>query len=418
MARISIYKRLGIPDTLAVTLSVFCLLLLLSPYLGGTDFGIFKIPQLPQGVTGVLKWLGPVAFLLGAAFFFPLVREATAEPKKAGKRQVEKLIEKLKHGNARGRREAALELSKLQGAAELALPDLIMALDDPDPHVRENATQALEVGGSAAVRHLVAVLRHQKGLAIAGPIPIVSRPIPPLRSIIGEEDVRAALVDIGQAAVPALTSALEQAGPAQKAPIAATLKRIQTSELDQVITQGLSAEDDDIRLSAAAALAEGASKEDIPALAILLHDKHLYVRVVAIVGLGKTRSRDAVAFLVDTLNREDESTVRYEVVRALAQLAEHTAEAIPPLVEALKDPTLLVQLIAVTALGEIGPAARAAVPQLLDGLKHEDWSLRQYAATALGKIGSHEAIPALTHSLEDEHEKVREAAAEALERLQ
>src|SRR5712692_4732543 len=141
MAGISIYKRLGIPDTLAVTFSLFCLLLLLSPYLGGTDFGIFKIPQLPVGITGVLKWLGPVAFLLGAALFFPLLPEATAEPKKAGKRQVEKLIERLRHGNARRRREAALALSKLQGAAELALPDLIMALDDSDPHVRENSTQ-------------------------------------------------------------------------------------------------------------------------------------------------------------------------------------------------------------------------------------------------------------------------------------
>jgi HEAT repeat protein len=347
-----------------------------------------------------------------------LLQAQLSAPKKAAKPQVEKLIERLKHGDERRRREAALALSKLGPAAEVALPDLIEALSDPDPHVRENVAQALEAGGSAAVRHLVVALRHQKGLAVIGETPMIPRPVPRLMEVIGEDDVRGALVEVGPAAVPALMDALQHGAPALKAPTAAALRKIQSGELDQVITRAVSDEDDEIRLGGAIALAESASAANVPALAALLQDSDRRIRVVGIAGLGRSRSREAIASLIEALNREKDSVVRYEAVRALRQLAEHTREAIPPLVGALKDPTLLVQLAAVMALGEIGPSAGAAIPELVNGLKHTDWTLRQHAAMALGNIGADDALPALTEALKDEHEKVRQAATEALQKIQ
>lgn len=247
---------------------------------------------------------------------------------------------------------------------------------------------------------------------------MIPRPVPRLLEVIGEDDVRGALVEVGPAAVAALMDALQHGSPALRAPTAAALRKIQSGELDQVITRAVADEDDEIRLGGATALAESASAENVAALTALLQDTDRRIRVVGIAGLGRSRSREAIASLMEALNREKESVVRYEAVRALRQLAEHTREAIPPLVGALKDPTLVVQLAAVMAFGEIGPPARPAIPELVNCLKHTDLSLRQHTAMALGNIGAADALPALTEALKDEHQDVRQAATEALQKIQ
>ena len=81
MDRMNIYERLGIPDSLKVTLSVFCIALLLAPYLGGADFGLFKIPKFPNHIVSVLRWLGPVAFLIAVALFVPVIPTPGSRPR-------------------------------------------------------------------------------------------------------------------------------------------------------------------------------------------------------------------------------------------------------------------------------------------------------------------------------------------------
>lgn len=70
-------------------------------------------------------------------------------------------------------------------------------------------------------------------------------------------------------------------------------------------------------------------------------------------------------------------------------------------------------------LGNIGPAAAEAVPALIDALKDPDEIVRQKAAQALENIGpaAAEALPALTDALEDPDEIVRRCAAVLLKRL-
>lgn len=378
----SLFTVMGLPPEFGKYVLLLALIMLLSPYVGGADFGIFKVPSFPAAMNSTLHVLGPIGMAIAIFLFLPL----WSRPPIVTKRKLKTLIKQLKHPAASRRREAALDLGKLGRAAQVAIPDLIEALNDSDPYVRENAAKALEAGGADAVRALVVALRHQKGLAITGETPMIPRPVPRLSEVIGEDDVRGALVEIGTAAVPALTHALHESAPALKAPIAAALKRIQSAKLDDTITQALSDGDNEIRLSGAIALAESASPADVPALTALLQDSYIKIRVVAIGGLGKSRSREAIASLAKVLNAEKDSRVRYEAVRALRQLADHNHEAIPPLVGALKDPTLLVQLAAVAELGEIGPPAKAAIPALTEALSHHYEDIRKAAAIALDRI--------------------------------
>ena len=62
---------------------------------------------------------------------------------------------------------------------------------------------------------------------------------------------------------------------------------------------------------------------------------------------------------------------------------------------------------------------REAIPVLIDLLKDKEWLVRDYAVWTLGNIGpdAKTAIPSLTQLLNDKHEKHRKAAAEAFNKI-
>lgn len=67
--------------------------------------------------------------------------------------------------------------------------------------------------------------------------------------------------------------------------------------------------------------------------------------------------------------------------------------------------------------GLLGPAAKDAVPALVEALKDNDSAVRSYAASTLGKIGpaARDAVPALKALSEnDPNPDVRGVAATAL----
>ena len=82
MDKISIITWLGLPESFISILLSLGLILTLSPYLAGTDFGIFKVPDLNAQYRKFLKWLGPV-FLLGLSLLFvPLLKPYNPGPYK------------------------------------------------------------------------------------------------------------------------------------------------------------------------------------------------------------------------------------------------------------------------------------------------------------------------------------------------
>jgi hypothetical protein len=96
------------------------------------------------------------------------------------------------------------------------------------------------------------------------------------------------------------------------------------------------------------------------------------------------------------------------------------AAAAPAVIAAISetDPAAREKVLAVVPL--FAPGTKEMVGPLVQGLHHADPSVRLGAATALGALGSsaREAVPALRAALDDPDAAVREAAAQALTRVQ
>lgn len=92
-------------------------------------------------------------------------------------------------------------------------------------------------------------------------------------------------------------------------------------------------------------------------------------------------------------------------------------EAVPYLIEALKDDDREVRTVAAGALISVGPEARSAVGTLVRALEDGYYFVRWNAATALGEIGDKEAAEALGYLLDDEYAEVRQAAFAALKKI-
>ncbi|WP_197026974.1 class I SAM-dependent methyltransferase [Methylomonas sp. 11b] len=71
------YQRIGIPDNVINTFLVITVVLLLAPYVGGLDFGIFKVPSFPPEIEKSLRWIAPVLFVLFLILFIPIWKTHT-----------------------------------------------------------------------------------------------------------------------------------------------------------------------------------------------------------------------------------------------------------------------------------------------------------------------------------------------------
>ena len=198
--------------------------------------------------------------------------------------------------------------------------------------------------------------------------------------------VMAALVAMGDRAVPALTGALED-------------------------------EDSFVRTNAASLLGRAgpAAAAAVPALArVLENDRHTVVlyRVAAALGNIGEAARGSIPQLIEIL--KDGNWFVYETARhGLTSFGEL---AVPALIDLLQDPDPDYHWSAADVLGDIGPAAEAAVPALARALEDSDEDVRSAAASALGNIGpaAEAAVPALARALEDPDDDVRSAVASTL----
>ena len=124
----------------------------------------------------------------------------------------------------------------------------------------------------------------------------------------------------------------------------------------------------------------------------------------------------AVPPLVEAL-RDPDRRVRERAASALAIMCRPALGAVTPLVAALQDTDAKVRRHAAMALGCIGPAG-PSVAGLVLALKDKEPPVRVTAAEALGMIGAKEAVPALTEATRDANPVVQRAAQQALRRLE
>lgn len=187
-----------------------------------------------------------------------------------------------------------------------------------------------------------------------------------------------------------------------------------------ILTQALSAPDDEVRSLAVIGLSElspGPSTV-IPALTGAMHDGCDQVRRRAARSLGDLgqAALPSLPHLVSALD-DDATCVRMEAMAAIGRIGAEAEPAVPNLIPLLADPDIRVRTVAGATIKKIG---RAAIPTLKEAMTDRDSTIRERAIMLLGQVGSDEdqVIEALLEALSDHHDDVRVAARQALELIE
>ncbi len=243
--------------------------------------------------------------------------------------------------------------------------------------------------------------------------------------------VRVALIEDRKQALEALMEALRGDKVAKVRTASGTgLGRLGPDAAPAVaaLTAALKDKDDATRAASAEALGRIGrdATEAVPALLDCLKDKKAdrFVRIFAAFALGRTEGDSAVVVpaLSETLADSDNlPDVRKSAAEALGQIGRSAADSVPVLVRILtKEPTkqtVEVRRAAAAALDRIHPDAKSVLPDLRGALKDEDKFVRSQVLHVLGRLGSDgtEAVPDVIQRLTDDQVlEVRLAAIEAL----
>lgn len=144
--------------------------------------------------------------------------------------------------------------------------------------------------------------------------------------------------------------------------------------------------------------------DSVPSLSqIIINERErINIRTAAAESLPKIGpgARTALPSLQIAMRSENDQ-VRSASVRAFAQLGT-PSEILPVFTRDLKSPDVFARLTALQGLSAMGTHAKDAVPHLIERLKDEDEQVRQYAAGVLGnlKILTKDAVSALNQTLQ------------------
>ena len=166
------------------------------------------------------------------------------------------------------------------------------------------------------------------------------------------------------------------------------------------------------------ALGPDVAPEAIEPLLRALDDPLVPVREQAVLALGGfgPLGEPAVPKLI-AIARDRNSPLRSAACGSLWHLTGDAHLVLPILKEVLREGN--VEWEPARVLAEMGPAAKSAVPDLIEALG-KDESAQIPAAEALGSIGpdARAALEALRKLLEHEEPEVRDAAREAIQRIE
>ena len=167
-----------------------------------------------------------------------------------------------------------------------------------------------------------------------------------------------------------------------------------------------------VRAAAASAIGEVGDQESISALSTALTgDESSLVRQAVAEALGEIGGEQAADSLAESLVSDQEAQVRVASAEALSEIRE--PEALPALVQARDgDQAAEVRSASSNALQDY------SLSDLTGGLRDSpSAAVRSSAAELLGERGNPAAAPDLIEAMNDRAEEVREAAAEAVEKL-
>jgi HEAT repeat protein len=271
-----------------------------------------------------------------------------------------------------------------------ALEYLFKALNDDT--TRPAAIEALVKIGPAAVEPLINALRNTS---------------PFLRSAAAE-----ALGGIKdpRAVEPLIRSVLSDSYEYARAEAAWALASMEDPRAVEPLIEALTDQHQDVRATAELALARLGPLSIEPLIKVLNKKGTAALRNSAVRALGGIKDSSVVEPLIRAL---DDAAVRDSAAIALGELKE--PKAVEPLVRILKDRAHSSSSYVAAALIKIGSPS---VEPLGKALNDNDQAVRRLAVIALGEIRDPKAIAALTERSKDESPEVRQAAQEAIEKIQ
>ncbi|MFQ5953127.1 MAG: HEAT repeat domain-containing protein, partial [Candidatus Omnitrophota bacterium] len=344
------------------------------------------------------------------------------------------LVEALGDKDAKIRKAAAQALGNVGPVAKKAIPDLMVLHGDPDPSVRQAALEATSKidktkGLSETSDALRRARRKTPSVDDVSKIPVL---IEQLSDAKTRNEARLGLINAGRDAVPALMGALKNADVIIRREALNVLAFTGVEKEEEVSAVIEAFEDPDMGVRGGAMVAlSNISPDAQKALSLLLevltHEVSNFrdsaMTALARIGYISRDEKDRVSVFIKVLMDRERVDLRKMAVKALEKIGEEAKGAAPALVNILADRT--VQKDVLFALRRIKPDPKIAVPALVTLLSAQisvpkKGLLRCEIVKTLGGMGpaAVSAVPALKERLKDRSTMVRDAAKEALDRIQ
>ncbi|MSQ94434.1 MAG: HEAT repeat domain-containing protein [Gemmataceae bacterium] len=397
--------------------------------------------------------------LVALIVLVPLLRaQDDDDPKKKKAGTIPEGLKALQHPDPKVRYRAADTLAQLGPLAKFAVPELKEALKDKHPMVRVKVAEALwkidqtpagtlmpvllqalkerEPSARAAAPPVIALLGAKAKLAVPALVnaladkefsvkvaavtalgdlgPVAKESANDLLDLTKDKEnffllepfVGAALANLGQGALPALTKALTDSSFDRRRVAAYALGSMGAAAAPAAneLAIAMQSKDPGTRRAAASALGKigPAAKSTLAQLEIALADKDPSVRIEAALATWFV-SKDSrhITVLVKALSNESVG-VRDYACQAIGVMKAGGKDAVDPVAKLLGDKDLRVR--AIMTLGEIGPAAAKTTPQLKQLLKDKDGGAQLAAAFSLWQItgDAKETLAAMTQTLSTE----------------
>ncbi len=376
------------------------------------------------------------------------------------KETVPTMIKLMSDKNEALRRKAAFALGRLAGDPEKTISVLIAAFKDEHEDVRNAAGDALWKFGKDAVPPLIEVLKGDSPTArlraatSLGEIGTDAKDAVPLLKDLylseksdGAQHYAMMLAKLGKTAVPALEAGFKDKRPEIRQFAAAAITQL-GAEAVGILVDGLGDKDVETRRLAAQTLwpMRIGDKSVVIALAFGLSDTDDLVRqhcmnALATIGipakLGSAKIKDALTdmnpevrrqayYLLQSFNENPQPALmkglenKNAKIRLMVQVNFAVNDAMPILLDALKDDDLGLRMQAASTLAQTNRETGKVAAIFVDGLKHKSVSVRIQAAQGLGQLGNTgktppEAIQALAGALKDSEATVRQQALYALQ---
>lgn len=340
--------------------------------------------------------------------------------------------------------------------AEISLPLLFRALEDPSEAIRDSAQKALAHYGTQIIDDLFALFKSDKRRLLESVVNTFQRMpetivVPKLCHWLGKYDehvnywIRRALGGFGETAGKSVKPLLQSKSNEVRRQALLLLGKIGKVSDSEDIQSHLKDEFWPARIAAAEALGSLGTSSSIPYLLDALEDDDEDLALSAIKALGKIRDDQAVPGLISTLNRES-WILKFHAIAILGEMK--VKRAVPDLLRLLSEDLFDLKVHLIKALGEIGqtdcfnplkerfdseedPEARiayilafgnlastAAIPILADLMKPERPAKeRQAAIRALGMLKAEESKAALISAMKDNDQQIAREAVNALQKI-